>query len=139
MDLPTTIQLLVSIHKDQTAVVNSLWIIYQGISLATLGYVFSQEFVRKSPLILGCLTAGFIFFALANQQAILRSQELIYATTTQLKAIASNPSTGMDLQAVLNAYDAVSVSTLKFAHYTFSALILIAIWVPFAVFRFLPR
>lgn len=35
--------LLVSIHKDQTTIVNGLWTLYQVVSAATLGYVFTQS------------------------------------------------------------------------------------------------
>jgi len=130
--------MLVSIHKDQVAVANTLWNIYQGISLAALGYVFSQKHVRKNPVILSCLSAGFAFFAIANQRAILRSQELIYSAATQLRAIAFDAAAGSEhLKMVLSAYDAVPVSTLQVGHYMFSFFILTGIWVPFLASRLL--
>jgi hypothetical protein len=132
-----SIQLLVTIHKDQVALVNTLWAIYQAISLAILGYVFSQEFVRKSPVILACLSVGFLTFAWANQRSMLRSQELIYAAAMQLKNIPANAAgVSENVKVVLNAYDAVSVSTLQFIYSTFSLLVVIGIWVPFLISRF---
>jgi hypothetical protein len=133
------IQLLVSIHKDQTAVVNTLWHIYQAISLAMLGYVFSQEHVRKNAVILSCLSAGFAFVAIANQRAILRSQELIYTAAMQLKALASNHAAELEhLRAVLISYETVSPATLQLGHYAFTALVLVGIWAPFISSRY-PR
>lgn len=136
MDADSTISVLMQIHKDQTAIANSLWAIYQGVSLAMLGYVFSQDFARKSPWVLGFLTASYIFFSLANQRAISRSQELIVAASHELNVVAELPTTGVHMRAVLSTYDALPVSTLEFGHHAFSLLVVFAFWVLFAVSRF---
>jgi hypothetical protein len=127
---------LISIHKDQTAVVNGLWTIYQGISLALLGYVFSQEVVRRNAWVLGFLTVIFVFFSVANQRAMLRSQQLIVASASELKVLAAAESTDKHLQSVLGVYDALPICTLKFAHYSFTAIVVASIWVMFVAFRF---
>jgi hypothetical protein len=124
---------LISIHKDQISIVNGLWAIYQGVSLALLGYVFSQEFVRKNPWILGFFTAAFLFFSVANQRAILRSQEIIYAAALELKSMSSLPETHQHLRAVLKSYNAVPVSTLEFGHSAFAALVVSSIWALFFI------
>jgi hypothetical protein len=127
---------LIAIHKDQTTVVNALWGIFQGVSLALLGYVFSQEFVRKNPWILGTITAAFLFFSVSNQRAISRSQELIYTAARELKTIGSLSTTDENLRATLSSYDAVPVNALAVGHIAFSAFVVAAVWLLFAVSRF---
>ena len=130
-----SVSILIAIHKDQTTVVNALWGIFQGVSLALLGYVFSQDFVRKNPWILGMITIAFLFFSVANQRAISRSQELIYAAARELKTMGSDPKIDGHLRATLSAYDAVPVTTLEVGHVAFSAFVVFAIWLLFVVSR----
>ena len=130
-----TVQILIAIHKDQTALVNTLWTVYQGVSLAVLGFVFSQEFVRRNPWALGFITISFCIFAAANQRTMVRSQELVFAAAAQLQAIAALPSTDPHLRLVLEAFPPSSVAMLQLGHYAFTIIVVSAIWVLYALSR----
>ena len=126
---------MIAIHKDQTIIVNNLWTVFQAVAIAILGYVFSQEYVRKSRWILGFLTCFFLFFSVANQRAISRSQELIVAAATELSRPDLIAHSHDPLSAVLRVYDAVAVDTLETGHRLLSLFVVVAIWVVFAVTR----
>ena len=126
---------MIAIHKDQTIIVNNLWTVFQAVAIAILGYVFSQEYVRKSPWILGFLTIFFLFFSVANQRAISRSQELIVAAANELSRRDLIAHSHDPLSAVLRVYDAVEVGTLETGHRLLSLFVVAAIWVVFAVSR----
>jgi hypothetical protein len=127
-----TIQTLIGIQKDQTALIYNLWNVYQGLSVILLGYVFSQDYVRKNPIILACFSASILFFSVGNHNAIARAQELVVAATAQLTSAAS---TQLHLGPVLNAFHAVSVQQLSIAHITFTLFVTVGIWIPFIASR----
>lgn len=118
---------LIGIHKDQTALIYTLWSVFQGLSLAIIGYVFSQEYVRKNPVLLACLSICILAFAYGNHAAIVRAQELVVAATLQLKAAAA---TQPGLGGVLGAFRAPDSNDLERSHYLFAACAAIGVWVP---------
>jgi hypothetical protein len=122
-EIPT----LIGIHKDQTALIYTLWSVFQGLSLAIIGYVFSQEYVRKNPVLLACLSISILAFAWGNHAAIVRAQELVVAATLQLNAAAA---THPEVSGVLGAFRAPKSSDLELAHYLFAAFAVIGVWVP---------
>jgi hypothetical protein len=126
------IQILISLQKDQTALIYTLWSVFQGLSLILIGYVFSQEHVRKSPLILACFTLSIMLFSLGNHSAIMRAQALVLAATDQLNAAAK---TTPSLQGVLNAFEAPRSQDLAFAHLLFTVFVAGGVWVPFVISR----
>lgn len=91
--MTSEIQTLISIHKDQTSLIYTLWSVFQGLSFVLIGYVFSQEYVRKSTLILSCFSTSILLFSIGNHQAIMRAQALVEAVTRQLnQAAAGTPN-----------------------------------------------
>ncbi|UUZ70079.1 hypothetical protein LP416_13310 [Polaromonas sp. P2-4] len=134
--MPPEIQILISIHKDQTALIYTLWSVFQGLSFVLIGYVFSQEYVRKSPLILFCFSASTLLFSIGNHNAIMRAQALVEAAAKQLNLLAAS-SPG--LQGVLNAFQAPPTQQLAWAHIVFAVFVAAGIWVPFVAFRFSER
>lgn len=130
--IPSEIQILIGIHKDQTALIYTLWSVFQGLSFVLIGYVFSQDYVRKSPLILSCFSASILLFSIGNHNAIMRAQALVAAATAQLKLEAA---TSPGLQGVLNAFQAPPTQQLAWAHIVFAVFVAAGIWVPFVASR----
>ncbi len=129
-----SIQTLISIHKDQTALIYTLWNVFQGLSLVLTGYVFSQDYVRKSPLILVCFSTSILLFSIGNHNAIMRAQALVEASTKQLNQAATG-----GLAEVLAAFQAPQTSHLALAHIAFSVFVAAGIWVPFMASLFSSR
>ncbi len=130
------IQILISIQKDQTALIYTLWNVFQGLSLVLIGYVFSQEYVRKNRPILACFSLSILLFSYGNHRAIMRAQALVAAATDQLNAAAcTTPS----LRGVLNAFQAPSLQQLEWAHIAFTVFVIAGVWVPFVASRFSER
>jgi MFS family permease len=121
------IPILIGIHKDQTALIYTLWSVFQGLSLAIIGYVFSQDYVRKNPVLLACLSISILAFAWGNHAAIVRAQDLVVAATLQLQAAAA---TNPKLSGVLGAFRAPDSTALERSHYLFAAFAAIGVWVP---------
>jgi hypothetical protein len=95
---------LINVYKDQTALIYTLWSVFQGLSLAIIGFVFSQEYVRKNPVLLACLSGSILVFSLGNHAAIMRAQALVVAATGELNAAAVTPC--LDLKKVFCAFQA---------------------------------
>jgi|CXWL01.1.fsa_nt_gi hypothetical protein len=122
------IQFLVSLQKDQTALIYTLWNIYQGLAMLLIGYVFSQEFVRNNPIILTCFSTSIALFSIGNHSAIMRAQHLVVAATNQLNKMSPNDET---LSTVLYAFEAPSTESLAFAHIALAVFLTLGIWVPY--------
>jgi hypothetical protein len=129
---------LIALHKDHVAISNTLWSINQVVSFAMLGYVFSQDHVRKSALLLTCLTVGFLLFVITNQGALARTYALTYTAATELKNAADKVEDPY-LKPVLQAYYGTSPEDLRFGHSVLAALVLVGIWMPFIVARYRER
>lgn len=133
---PFDIQTLISIQKDQTALIYTLWSVFQGISFVLIGYVFSQEYVRKSFSILCCFSISIILFSIGNHRAIVRAQMLVVAATEQLNLAAE---TSIGLQSVLKAFQAPPTLQLELAHIVFTVFVAAGVWVPFVASRISER
>lgn len=123
---------LISIHKDQTTIVNALWTIYHVISLALLGYVVSQEYVRGNFWLIALLSLAFYGFSVGNRTAMVRSQKLIVASSRELNAMSQSDA-DQSLQKVLGAYEAITVEKLTQGHAAFTASVLATVWILFGV------
>jgi hypothetical protein len=119
---------LINVYKDQTALIYTLWSVFQGLSLAIIGFVFSQEYVRKNPVLLACLSGSILVFSLGNHAAIMRAQALVVAATGELNAAAVTPC--LDLKKVFCAFQAPDTDLLAWSHIAFSVCAAIGVWVP---------
>lgn len=133
---PQDIQTLIGIHKDQTAQIYMLWNIFQGLSFILIGYVFSQDYVRKNPVILACFSGSILLFSIGNHSAIMRAQKLVVAATAQLNQEGASSAS---LQGVLLAFQAPQTQLLELAHIAFAVFVAAGIWVPFAASRICAR
>ena len=124
MNDPTT---LINIYKDQTALIYTLWSVFQGLSLAIIGFVFSQEYVRKNPVLLACLSGSILAFSFGNHAAIMRAQALVSAAVSQLNALEK---TCPDLNKVLCVFQAPDTQMLAWSHAAFAVCAAIGVWVP---------
>ena len=127
--------LLLSTFKDHTMIVNTLWGIFQAVALAMLGFVFSQEHVRKSAWIMLGLSIGFVGFAGGNKAAILRSQAVLRAVHEQCHNEATLAGAPSSLRGVLEAHSALSVEEMRNGHYLVTAGVVAGAWVPLIVGR----
>lgn len=129
MDQSAVIQLLVGIHKDQTAIANALWVVYQTVTLALIGYAVSQEHVRRSAAQLTALSLGYVLFASANQQAIVRAQKLIVGSAQGLKEIGGSIRIDSPVLAtMLDSYQTVDPGTVRLFHSALCVVVLFAMW-----------
>lgn len=129
MNESAVIQLLVGVHKDQTAIANALWVVYQTVTLALIGYVVSQEHVRRSAAQLAALSMGYVLFAYANQEAIVRAQKLIVASVAALQDVSGSLGKASPvLSKFLCSYQAVDTATLRLFHSLLCLVVLLVMW-----------
>ena len=132
---------LLAVFRDHTSVVNTLWGIFQVVSLALLGFVYKEEHLRTNWLALLALSAAFLVFAFGNQAAMTRSQQVLVAVVCQMnnnQALDSvNEKSGM--KAVLEAHSARSLDDMHQDHTLFTLGVVFLIWVPFAAARWRDR
>lgn len=121
-------QLLINVHKDQTALLYNLWAVFQGLALVLIGYTFSQPFVRESALILTCFSLSLAAFSVGNHSAIMRSQKLVAAAAAQLREIAKDHP---DLGPTLGQFDAPDTISLSRFHWAFVVGSIAGLWVPY--------
>ena len=129
--MPSEYSTLLSSFKDHTTIVNSLWSIFQAVSLAMVGFVFSQEHVRRNAWILLGMSVAFLVFSIGNQKAILRSQAVLRAVHEQCHDQAFLASAPSSLRGVLEAHSAPSVDEIRRGHYFLTAGVVAIAWVPF--------
>ena len=124
---------LLTVFKDHTGLVNTLWGIFQAITLGFLSYVYTQAEVRRSVGVLLGLSLLFAVFAYGNRASILRSQAVLYAVHQQFHddAFAKNAPPGV--VPVLRAHVARSVDETGRGHLATTAAVIIAAWLPFLV------
>jgi len=126
---------LLGVFKDHTMIVNTLWGILQAVALALLGFVFSQDYVRRSAWILLGLSVAFVVFAVGNRIAILRSQAVLRAVHGQFHDQAFLASAPLPMRGVLEAHSASEVDDIRQGHYVLTAGVVLSTWVPFIAGR----
>lgn len=131
-----SISILIGIQKDQTALIYTLWNVFQGLCFVLLGYVFSQEHVRKSPLILTGFSLSVLLYAIGNHNAIMRAQKLVIAAT---EALHRHAAADASLRGVLTAFEAPTLNQLALAHGVFTLFVASGIWLPYLWTKLLPR
>jgi hypothetical protein len=62
-------QTLFSLYRDHTSTVNTLWNIFQVVSLALLGFAYKETHLRTNWIALLTLSVGFSVFGFGNQSA----------------------------------------------------------------------
>ena len=122
---------LLSVFKDHTAIVNTLWGIFQAVGLAFLGFVYSQDHVRRNAWVLAGLSIGFVIFAIGNQKAILRSQAVLRAAQEQFHDPIFVETIPSSLRGTVEAHTALSVEDIRRAHITFTLGVTVGAWLPF--------
>jgi hypothetical protein len=127
---------LLSVFKDHVAVVNTLWGIFHIVALALLGFVYKEEHLRNSGLVLLGFTIGFLIFAFGNQQAMLRSERVLAAVDQQFTPDALATVQRRGIRPVLEAYEARTQEQVRFGHNVYIFLVVAALWMPFVVDRF---
>src|SRR4028118_1491289 len=128
MDTSLNYAKLMDLFNAQTGTVNILWNIFVAVSLGVLGFVLKEKDLRENRKIKLLFSIGFIIFAIGNLTAITRSQEILVALSNALRKAAQNNQT--EYRPVLEAYRAQSVFNIQRGHLIFSALVVLAIWLP---------
>src|ERR1043165_3581797 len=84
---------MLDLFNTQTSAVNTLWNIFIGINLAIIGFLYNKDtHVGGDWKIKVGFTVGFLFFAYANQRAILRSQKILFAISQFLHGLKLDES-----------------------------------------------
>jgi len=133
----TQIKEALDIYVAQTGIINILWNIFLAASLAILGYVYKDRTLMDDWKIKLGLTIGFPLFAYANYTAILRAQRILFAAATYLNGVpdAGDPS----FNQILKSHTAPSVRDIRKAHFLFTLLVLIVMWLPNIAKSFVSR
>ena len=131
---------LFTVYRDHTSVVNTLWGIFQVVSLALLGFVYKEQHLRTNGFALVALSAAFLVFAMGNQAAMTRSQRVLVAVVSQMSEQAPGvvPETS-GVKAVLAAHRARSLGDMRRDHSAFMIGVVLIIWVPFVAGRWRVR
>ncbi len=134
-------QTLLSVYADHTSIVNTLWGIFQFVSIALLGFVYQQQHIRKNWLALAALSAAFLVFANGNKEAMARSQKVLETVDTLVKneeMLATVPyEFGMRL--VLKAHKSRSEAQMRRDHIFLSLGVVLLVWLPFVTGRLRDR
>lgn len=133
MDTSLNYAKLMDLFNAQTGTVNILWNIFVAVSLGVLGFVLKEKDLRENWKIKLVFAMGFIIFAIGNLTAISRSQEILVAISATLRNPAKTNQT--EYRPVLEAYKAQSVFNIQRGHLIFSAIVVLAMWVPDIVAR----
>ena len=134
-------QTLLSVYKDHTSVVNTLWGILQVVSIALLGFVYQQKHIRSNWLTLAVLSAAFFVFATGNKEAMTRSQKVLVEVVNQmndedlLKTIPENSG----MLKVLQAHEARGKDDMRQDHLFLSIGVILLVWLPFVTERLKDR
>ncbi len=92
---------LIDLYNAQTGIGNTLWNIFIAVSLGVLGFVVREKELRDNWTIKLSFSLGLIFFAVANQKAILRSQAILVAISETLRKPTSH-----EYSSILSEYTA---------------------------------
>lgn len=133
------VKILLAAYKDHAGIVNTLWNIFQVVSLALVGLVYKEMDVRGNRRMLILVTIGFIAFAFGNQQAIMRSQAVVWSSANGLNAIGAKGDATEQLAKVLAAHHAPSPTELRVGHSLFALLVIAALWAPLFWMRTHPK
>lgn len=127
------VQTMLSVFKDHTSIVNTLWGILSTVALALLGFVYKEPELRNNATILAVLTVGFVALAAGNQVAITRSQKILFAVAHefQQKRVVLPEGVSSSMAAVLAAHEAETPRRIRLAHTGFDFLVVIALWIPY--------
>jgi len=127
------VQTLLSLFKDHTGIVNTLWGVLSTVALALLGFVYKEPELRRSPSMLALLTVGFVALAAGNQIAIARSQKVLVAVTEAFhnKEFVGAAKVGPSIESVLAAHEAQTVARIRLTHTGFDILVVVALWIPY--------
>jgi len=116
------------LYNSQTTTVNTLWNIYIVLALGILGFIYKDAEMRANWRIKIGFTVGFLVFAQANRTAILRSQNILFAIKTFLHGSAVEEAS--PFRQVLLAHEAQNPKRIGLGHLIFTALVLLAMWLP---------
>jgi hypothetical protein len=130
-------QTLLSVYKDHTSVVNTLWGILQVVSIALLGFVYQQKHLRRNWLTLAVLSVAFFVFASGNKEAMSRSQQVLVAVVDQMKNedMYRGIPEKSGMTSVLQAHDARGVADMRRDHFFLSVGVVLLVWLPFVTVR----
>jgi hypothetical protein len=134
-------QTLLSVYKDHTSIVNTLWGILQVVSIALLGFVYQQKHLRSNWLTLAVLSVAFLVFATGNKEAMTRSQKVLVAVVNQMKN-ENIPKTNLEksgMMPVLLAHKARGVRDMRRDHLFLSVGVVLLVWLPFVTERLKDR
>jgi hypothetical protein len=136
------VQAMLTLFKDHTGIVNTLWTLLSTVALALLGFVYKEPLLRNNAKVLTVLTIGFAALAAGNQVAMTRSQTIVFVVAQQFHepqfletAKPLSPSIG----AVLAAHRANTPNHVRLAHIGFDFLVVVGLWIPFIFFGERPR
>ena len=126
-------QTLLSVYADHTSIVNTLWGIFQFVSIALLGFVYQQQNIRENWLALAALSAAFLVFATGNKEAMARSQRVLEAVDTLVKneEMLSTIPFGSGIKSVLKAHDTRTEAQMRRDHLFLSIGVVLLVWLPF--------
>lgn len=130
-------QTLLSVYKDHTSVVNTLWGILQVVSIALLGFVYQQKHLRSSWLTLAVLSAAFLVFATGNKESMTRSQQVLVAVVDQMKNddLQKTIPELSGIKSVLQAHNVRGVAVMRRDHFLLSLGVVLLVWLPFVTDR----
>lgn len=120
---------LLDLYNSQTGTVNTLWNIFIAVNLAILGLLYKDIHMGDDCRIKVGFTVGFLFFAFANQRAILRSQKILFAISEFLKNLEPE-GTASRVRPILVAHEAVSPNKIRNGHCVFTIMVALIIWAP---------
>jgi hypothetical protein len=116
------------LYNSQTSTVNILWNIFIAVNVAILGLLYKDAHLGDDWRIKVGFTVGFLFFALANQGAILRSQRILFAISSFLKNLDLNDASKFG--PILEAHDATAPNKIRNGHMIFTVMVALVIWAP---------
>jgi hypothetical protein len=128
---------LLSIYTDHTSIVNTLWGILQVVSIALLGFVYQQKYIRRNWLSLAALSAAFLVFAIGNKEAMARSQKVLEAVQNLVaneEMLATVPY-GSGMRSVLEAHTARTEAQMRRDHLFLSVGVVLLVWLPYVTGR----
>jgi hypothetical protein len=118
---------ILDLFNSQTGAVNILWNIFIGVNLAIIGFLYNKDtHLGGDWKIKVGFTVGFLFFAYANQRAILRSQKILFAISKFLHELDPKAK----VHPILQAHEAVHPNKMRNWHWVFTIMVALVIWSP---------
>jgi hypothetical protein len=119
---------MLDLYNSQTSTVNTLWNIFIAVNLAILGLLYKDIHMGDDWKIKVGFTVGFLFFAISNQRAILRSQRILFAISEFFSKLELANSS--NLRPILLAHEAISPEKIRNGHMIFTIMVALIIWAP---------